>query len=231
MPPNPYPLHPSSRLIVSAVPSVATFRVLSDHERAASLKAAMAGWKSHDDVWVFGYGSLIWRPEFDYSERRQALLWGYHRALCLWSRINRGTPEQPGLVFGLDHGGSCRGMVFRIPAAHVPDTMDALWRREMPSGAYLPKWLSCHTPEGRVKALTFTMNRATDGYVRDLPPDRLIQVIHSAHGKYGPCLEYVLETAQALQRFNIHDQRLNALIRQLQMTAPDHARTLPVAKG
>src|SRR5690625_7076333 len=86
-------------------------------------------------------------------------------------------------------------MVFRIPAAHVPDTMDALWRREMPSGAYIPRWLNCHTPTGRVNALTFTMNRATDGYVRDLPPDRLIQVIHSAHGKYGPCLEYVLETA------------------------------------
>src|SRR5699024_9015722 len=150
-------------------PSVASFRVLSDAERQASLHASMAHWQPGEDVWVFGYGSLIWRPDFDFQERRDALLRGYHRALCLWSRINRGTPERPGLVFGLDRGGSCRGVAFRVQSAHVPDTMDALWRREMPSGAYLPKWLNCQTPSGAIKALVFTMNRATDAYVRDLP--------------------------------------------------------------
>lgn len=93
--------------------------------------------------------------------------------------------------------------------------MDALWRREMPSGAYLPKWLNCRTPGGRVKALVFTMNRSTDAYVRDLPPERLVKVIHGAHGSNGPCLEYVIETAQALQKFNIHDQRLQKVVQQL----------------
>lgn len=200
---------------MSAPPSVASFRVLTDAEREASLQTSMAHWQKSDDVWVFGYGSLIWRPDFDFSERRDGLLWGYHRALCLWSRINRGTPEQPGLVFGLDHGGSCRGMLFRIPASQVPVTMDALWRREMPSGAYLPKWLNCRTDAGDVRALVFTMNRTTDAYVRDLPAERLVSVIHSAHGSNGPCLEYVIETAQALKKFNIQDQRLQKIVQQL----------------
>jgi len=216
---------------VSARPPVASFRVLTDAERQASLQTSLAHWQPHEDVWVFGYGSLIWRPEFDFAERRDALLRGYHRALCLWSRINRGTPEQPGLVFGLDHGGSCKGMVFRIPAAHVPDTMDALWRREMPSGAYIPRWLNCHTPTGRVNALTFTMNRATDGYVRNLPPDRLVQIIHSAHGKYGPCLEYVLETADALQKYNIHDRHLHSIIRDLQRFTAGKATPSPAVRA
>lgn len=200
---------------MSAPPSAASFRVLTDAEREASLQASMAHWQKDDDVWVFGYGSLIWRPDFDFSERRDGLLWGYHRALCLWSRINRGTPDRPGLVFGLDHGGACRGMLFRIAAAQVPVTMDALWRREMPSGAYVPKWLNCRTPSGNVKALVFTMNRATDAYVRDLPAESLVKIIHSAHGSNGPCLEYVVETAQALKKFNIHDQRLQTVVQQL----------------
>lgn len=200
---------------MSVPPTVTSFRVLSDAEREASLRASMAHWKKQDDVWVFGYGSLIWRPDFEFTERREGLLRGYHRALCLWSRINRGTPERPGLVFGLDRGGSCRGMLFRIPASQVPVTMEALWRREMPSGAYLPRWLNCGTSAGRVNALVFTMNRATDAYVRDLPAERLVNVIHNAHGSNGPCLEYVIETAQALKKFNIHDQRLQKIIQQL----------------
>ena len=132
------------------------------------------------DIWIFGYGSLIWRPEFPYAERRHALLHGYHRALCLWSRVNRGTPERPGLVFGLDAGGSCRGVAFRIEPAQAPDIMEALWRREMPSGAYIPRWLTCRTDHGAISALAFTMNRSTDAYVRDLP-DAQIHLLPGGH--------------------------------------------------
>lgn len=205
-----------------AMPAPSNFRLLTEAERHASLQASLAEWQEDQDVWVYGYGSLIWRPEFDYIEKRIALLHGYHRALCLWSRVNRGTPDRPGLVFGLDNGGSCRGMAFRIPACEVPHTMEALWRREMPSGAYLPKWLGCRTDDGPVTALAFTMNRNTDAYVRDLPTDRLLQIVRNAHGSYGPCVEYVLETAQALQRSNIHDKRLQALVRQLREAQPAH---------
>jgi cation transport protein ChaC len=200
------------------MPPVSSFRLLTEAERRASLHESLAAWNERDDVWVYGYGSLIWRPEFHFIEQRLALLHGYHRALCLWSRVNRGTPEQPGLVFGLDVGGSCRGMAFRIPAQEVPTTLEALWRREMPSGAYIPKWLSCRSDGGTIQALAFTMNRNTEAYVRDLPTDRLVQIVSNAHGTYGPCIEYVMETAQALQRSNIDDKRLQALVRQLRLT-------------
>lgn len=175
------------------------------------MQAALAALPPGKDIWIYGYGSLIWRPEFDYAERRYALLHGYHRALCLWSRVNRGTPEKPGLVFGLDAGGSCRGMAFRIEGDGVPDIMSALWRREMPSGAYIPRWLNCRTESGPITALAFTMNRNTDAYVRDLPQERLLQIVRNAHGNYGPCIDYVLETADALARHNIVDRRLFAL--------------------
>lgn len=167
------------------------------------------------EIWIYGYGSLIWRPEFDYAERRHALLHGYHRALCLWSRVNRGTPERPGLVFGLDAGGSCRGVAFRIEGQQAPGIMEALWRREMPSGAYIPRWLNCRTEHGLITALAFTMNRNTDAYVRGLPREHLLHIVRSAHGSYGPCIDYVLETDEALKRHDIVDRQLAALAHSL----------------
>ncbi len=202
----------------SAVPTPCSFRVLSDEERNASLRQSLeeVQWCEKQDLWVYGYGSLIWRPDFEFAEQRQALLRGYHRALCLWSRINRGTPEQPGLVFGLDVGGSCRGMAFRIPADSVPKVFDALWLREMPSGAYIPRWLRCRTSQGDIRALVFTMNRKTDAYVPRMPDEQLRQVVYSAQGTNGPCIEYVMETASALQRSKILDKRLQSVVQLLQ---------------
>ncbi len=199
-------------------PKPCSFRVLTDDERNASLRQSLdqAQWCGQQDLWVYGYGSLIWRPDFEFIEQRQALLRGYHRALCLWSRINRGTPEQPGLVFGLDVGGSCRGMAFRIPGRDVPKVFDALWQREMPSGAYIPRWLRCRTTQGDIRALVFTMNRKTDAYVPRMPDDQLMQVVHSAQGINGPCIEYVMETASALRRSKILDKRLQSVVQLLQ---------------
>lgn len=192
-------------------PAPSSFRLLTEAERQASLHAAMAALPPGRDIWVFGYGSLIWRPEFDFVERRHTLLHGYHRSLCLWSRVNRGTPERPGLVFGLDTGGSCRGVSFRVSQNEAPEIMEALWRREMPSGAYIPRWLNCRTEEGNILALAFTMNRNTTAYVRGLPQDQLLHIVRTAHGSYGPCIDYVLETADALKRHGIVDKRLFAL--------------------
>lgn len=179
-------------------------------------------WDGRTDLWVFGYGSLIWRPEFEHLEARMAQLHGYHRALCLWSRVNRGTPEVPGLVFGLDVGGSCQGRVYRIAAAHVPPVMTALWRREMPSGAYIPRWVACRTPMGSVRALVFATDRAGDGYVPNLSVEQIVPIVRQGHGRYGPCTEYVLQTAQALEAAGIRDQKLRAIARAV---AADHART------
>jgi cation transport protein ChaC len=179
------------------------------------MQQSLRHWAPDQDVWIYGYGSLVWRPEFEFVEQRAATLHGYHRALCLWSRINRGTPEKPGLVFGLDAGGSCRGKVYRIPGASVLDTLEALWKREMPSGAYIPRWLNCKTENGPVSALVFVMDRGTDAYVRDLSTPELIDIVLNAHGSYGPCVEYVLETEQALRSSGIMDQRLGKLAAQL----------------
>ena len=202
-------------LLLPSAPAPSSFRLLTEAERRASLQATLAALPHERDIWIYGYGSLIWRPEFDYVERRHALLHGYHRALCLWSRVNRGTPEKPGLVFGLDAGGSCRGVAFRIKGERTPEIMEALWRREMPSGAYIPRWLNCRTQEGSIIALAFTMNRNTDAYVRGLPREHLLHIVRNAHGSYGPCIDYVLETADALMRHDIVDKRLSALARSL----------------
>src|SRR5690606_485518 len=174
----------SSNLPVVLAPRTSNFRLLSDDERQASLDRFLQNWNAQEDVWVFGYGSLVWRPEFDFAEQRPALIRGYHRALCLWSRVNRGTPERPGLVFGLDVGGSCRGVVYRIPSTQVPQTLTELWKREMPTGAYIPKWLRARTPEGEVRSLVFTMDRQQESYAQGLTPQQLIEVVRSAEGSY-----------------------------------------------
>lgn len=196
------------------------FRPLDDAVHQASIDRIMA-LRSTEDIWVFGYGSLIWRPEFDYIESRPARIHGYHRALCIWSRINRGTPEQPGLVFGLDVGGSCQGQVFRIDATRAAPLLIALWRREMPSAAYIPRWLKCHTSQGAIQGLVFTTDRRLDGYVPDLPINEIVPIVRRSHGRYGACSDYVLQTAQALEHAGISDRKLRAIVRALD---PDRNR-------
>ncbi|MCD8504766.1 MAG: gamma-glutamylcyclotransferase [Burkholderiaceae bacterium] len=189
---------------------------LSDEQRRASMLQALAGWSGHHDLWIYAYGSLIWNPEFDYEERRLSVLRGHHRALCLWSRVNRGTPETPGLVFGLDRGGSCRGLTFRIRANNVPSTFEALWRREMSTGAYHPRWLRCDTEKGQVSALAFVIDRKNPGYVTGLAENQTLDIVRQASGRYGPCVDYVVQTHQALKAAGIEDQRLARLAQRLQ---------------
>jgi len=196
-------------------PASLPFRLWSAEEKQASLQAALAQMQAGQDAWVFAYGSLIWRPEFEFVERRQATLHGYHRALCLWSRVNRGTPECPGLVLGLDRGGSCGGMVYRLAPDHVPQAFPALWDREMSTGAYLPRWLKCNTRQGPVRALVFVMDRSNPGYVSTLPEPEVLAIVRRATGRYGPCTDYVLQTAQALRESGIRDARLESIARQL----------------
>lgn len=169
-----------------------------------------------DAIWIYAYGSLIWRPDFEYVERRAATLVGHHRSLCLWSCINRGTPELPGLVFGLDLGGSCRGMAYRIDASRVQDVFPRLWQREMSTGCYQPRWLRCRSDDGEIRALSFVMDRSHPGYVTGLSLEQQADIILRASGSCGPCSDYVLETAKALRQANIRDARLDTLARYLE---------------
>lgn len=195
-------------------------RYLTDQEREASMRNALSFWQGDTDLWVYAYGSLIWNPEFDFSEQRLGKLRGHHRALCLWSRINRGTPELPGLVFGLDRGGSCRGMAFKIRAPDVEGTFDALWRREMGTGAYHPRWLRCETAKGMVSALAFVIDRSNPGYVKAMPDQQAVEIIRRAAGRYGPCTDYVVQTHDALSAVGIQDRRLARLASRLREQAP-----------
>ena len=169
-------------------------------------------WGGHHDLWLFGYGSLIWKPEFDFAERRPARVHGWHRALKMWSRINRGTPQNPGLVFGLLSGGSCHGMAFRIPAVDGLETLGRLWLREMVTGVYDPRWLDCMTPGGTVRALAFTLSRRSPNFTGDLSEARYREIFASAVGRYGSSLDYAEQTLIELRHHGIHDAALARLI-------------------
>jgi cation transport protein ChaC len=217
----------SSSLQIPAAPPLSTFARWPEERLRASREQALQHWCDAEDVWVFGYGSLIWKPEFDFVERRPATLPGHHRALCLWSRINRGTPELPGLVFGLEAGGECHGMAFRLAACSVAPIFETLWRREMSTGAYHPSWIDCQTTDGTVKALAFVIDQAGPAYVSEPHEDALIEIVLRASGIYGSCLDYVTQTADALEAVGIRDARLTALVARLKMKIHQDQRSLP----
>lgn len=201
--------------LLSTAPKAQDIRYLSDAEKQQSMLTALQHRQAHEDIWIYGYGSLIWNPEFEFEEQRLGTLRGYHRSLCLWSRVNRGTPERPGLVFGLDRGGSCKGMAFRVAAQNVPEMFPALWKREMSTGAYLPRWLRCDTDQGTIQALAFVIDRSNIGYLRQPADEQAVSIIEGAAGRYGHCVDYVVQTYQALQNAGIHDARLHSLTRLL----------------
>jgi glutathione-specific gamma-glutamylcyclotransferase len=169
-------------------------------------------WGGREDLWVFGYASLIWRPEFEASEQHRTRVQGWHRALKMWSHINRGTPERPGLVFALLPGGCCQGLVLRVPRQAAEATLQALWTREMPTGVYDPRWLPCPTPHGPVRALAFTLSRRSPSYTGELTPAQYRDIFRHARGRYGSTLDYARETLYGLQRHGIEDRALERLL-------------------
>src|SRR5579864_3025154 len=129
------------------------YRLLSREARKSSLERCLAAIPRHEDVWVFGYGSLMWNPAIRVTETRSGLIRGYHRCFCLEMLLGRGSPDRPGLMLGLDRGGSCRGLAHRIAAADVESELTILWRREMVSGAYRPRWVTVEQGGAEVRAL------------------------------------------------------------------------------
>jgi len=180
---------------------------------APNREALLANWPPSQDLWIFGYASLIWRPEFEILEQHPTKVQGWHRALKMWSRLNRGTPECPGLVFALLSGGSCQGLVFRTPASQVRQTIEQLWLREMPNSVYTTRWLQCPTPQGPVNALAFTLPRSSPSYTGNLSPAQYQHIFQNATGRYGTTLDYAKETFHSLKQQGIHDKALEALLR------------------
>ena len=179
-------------------------------DTAALLARTLAQWQAEpeQDLLLFAYGSLIWRPDFEFTESRLARVQGYHRALRMRSRVNRGCPEQPGLVLALLTGGSCRGLVFRVPAANGETVLRNLWLREMPNGVYEPRWLQCSTAEGPVRALAFTLSRHSPSWTGEISDADLLHIFRHARGRYGTTLDYLMRTVQGLREQGIRDAEL-----------------------
>jgi cation transport protein ChaC len=186
-------------------------RPLSKSQLLASLRQALTPWKAGSPFWIFAYGSLMWNPSFDWDARHVALVRGYHRSFRLWSRINRGSPENPGLVLTLERGGSCRGLIYRIEPDRVHEEMHAIWTREMTFGSYLPKWLNCEVGDGSFRALAFTVNRACSGYTGAIPVEAMVECMASARGRFGPSYEYLFKTSETLREHGIRDVRVEQL--------------------
>lgn len=170
------------------------------------------------DLWVFGYGSLIWRPGFEYVERVPARIVGLHRSLCIYSFVHRGTPERPGLVLGLDRGGACRGVAYKIAAARRAATLTYLRAREQATSVYLEAvrtvWLE-GKPERRVDAVCYTVDRSHAQYAGRLSMEQQLHLIRQGHGRSGNNRDYVVATVSALEALGCKDAALHRLAEHL----------------
>lgn len=184
---------------------------LTPTELLGALREALAPWKPGSPFWIFAYGSLMWNPKFAWDARHVATIRGYHRSFRLWSRINRGTPERPGLVLTLECGGSCRGLVYRIQPDLVQEQIQLIWKREMTYGSYRPRWLNCVVGDQTIRALCFTVNRRCTGYTGAIPEEVMVEAIASAAGRFGPAYEYLFKTTEALREHGIRDGRVEHL--------------------
>jgi len=173
-------------------------------------------------LYVFAYGSLIWRPGFVHMGHEPALLRGFHRRFCLWSKHYRGTPECPGLVLGLDRGGACRGVAFRVARGEATEVLDYLESRENPNGenVYHRRSLKLRMASGReVRGISYVADRAHPAYCRPCEASTA-ETIARGNGTAGPNREYLVNTARQLASLGLPDRRLDRLVR-LVMARPD----------
>lgn len=162
-------------------------------------------------IWIFAYGSLIWKPACDFVEMRVGLVRGWHRAFCLgWNTRFRGSDEAPGLMLALDHGGACKGVLYRLPPQAVEPNLKKLLEREMgfkPS-PFPPRWVNVETEEGMIRAITFCIDRHSPRYISGLSDDQVADVLATATGHRGSMAEYLHATVAHLERLGIHDHHL-----------------------
>jgi cation transport protein ChaC len=185
---------------------------------------------AHEDLWVFAYGSLMWRPDFPFVERVESRLVGAHRALCVYSFVHRGTPERPGLVLGLDRGGTCRGIAYRVPAAERPSTIAYLRAREQVTSVYResmrPVWLK-QQPERRVPALCYMVDRGHVQYAGRLTLEQQLHHVRQGHGQSGANRDYVIATVGALEELGYRETALHLLAQRLAGTHEAHPHAKP----
>lgn len=168
---------------------------------------------SGEDLWVFAYGSLMWNPGFDYLEVVPGNVEGFHRSLCVLSTIYRGTPDNPGLVLGLDQGGSCCGLTFRVRADLIQDTVKYLDEREKVTRVYTSEFVTTKLRDGRtVEAYTFVVKRDHDQFAGELSLDQQACLVARGLGKNGTALEYLTNTIDHITELGLHDAELHEVL-------------------
>jgi cation transport protein ChaC len=202
-----------------AIP-LAAVRPLSDKERRESLAKALAEAPAGEPLRIFAYGSLIWSPCFDFDEAAAATLGGYRRAFNFWTVQTRGTPEMPGLGLGLEPGGSCQGILYRLSENTVGKAMEAIWAREMLSAVYEARWLPVRTSGGLRQGLCFVTDPAHEQYAGTLDSETAARIIARACGAKGTCRDYLAEAVRALERHGLADPHLDALLALVDRQAP-----------
>ena len=166
----------------------------------------------NEPTWIFGYGSLMWQPGFPYLEAHPALLEGYHRALCIYSHRYRGTPEKPGLVLGLDRGGSCRGRAFLLRGSDVADVMAYLHDREMITNAYDPTFLEVALDDGRTaRAYNFIVRNDHPQYTGRISRQEAARLVLQGRGERGTAMEYLQNTLDHLAEIGIVEEELEKI--------------------
>jgi cation transport protein ChaC len=183
----------------------------TDEDYARYIDDILAAGPQTGEVWIFAYGSLIWKPACAFDEIRTGLLRGWHRAFCLgWNTRFRGSPKNPGLMLALDRGGACKGALYRLPPSAVEENLKLLFEREMgwkPS-PFPPRWVNVATEVGPIRAITFCIDRKSKRYVSGLSDDEIADVLASAVGSRGSMAEYLYATVKHLQDMGVHDRHL-----------------------
>jgi len=187
---------------------------MSPEDKQKSLLETRAGRPSDEPMWVFGFGSLMWNPCFDYDIKTAAVLKGYDRKFHIWTTRARGTPDNPGLGLCLeDCAGACRGVAFRLVEDDVEAAWERLWEREMGSGIYRPVWVSLESEEhDRIVALTFVVNREHPHYAGPMPSERMADIMAGAKGSYGLCRDYLAGTIEEMRKLDVADSDLEELL-------------------
>lgn len=175
-------------------------------------RAYLAALRIEDDIRVFGYGSLMWNPGFPHLDIREAMLHGWHRSFCVYSHRYRGTPEKPGLVLGLDRGGSCRGMALKVARTDAVDVLGYLWDREMVTGVYRPCLLKARAGDESLSCHTFVADRRHRQYAGGLPMDEMVRLIRQGVGESGLNRDYLANTVRHLDEAGVTDGPLHRLL-------------------
>ena len=189
-------------------------RLMTDQERKQIVENMIETAPSLNSMWVFGYGSLIWNPALYFTEKKRGTVHGYHRRFCLWSTIGRGSPSRPGLMLGLERGGSCKGIFYKIDRREIRTELDIVFRRELITAAYRPTWVSARIlGKSPFKAIAFVINRDHNRYAGMLDDETVIQTIADAKGTLGSCSDYLYETVLQLENLGMPDRHLASIAR------------------